>query len=404
MKRLQAFKFQLRPNGEQVRQMRSFAGSCRFVYNRARALQKERFDRGEKKLGYAELCKQLTLWKQGADTAWLSEAPSQPLQQTLKDLDRAYTNFFAKRTAFPRFKKKGQRDSFRYPDPKQIKLDQANSRIFLPKLGWLRYHNSREILGTVKNVTVSSSNGKWYISIQTEREIKAPAHPSTSMVGVDVGVAKLATLSDGAVYSPVSSYQKNQKRLARLQRQMSRKIKFSKNWKKTKTRVQQLHSKIANTRRDYLHKTTTEISKNHAIIVLEDLQVKNMSASAKGSIKAPGRNVRAKSGLNKSIMDQGWFEFRRQLEYKQAWRGGEVLSVNPAYTSQTCSICGHVAKENRQTQVLFSCVECGHTENADLNAARNILAAGHAVLACGESVQSGRSMNQEPTEASRAIA
>ena len=168
MQRLQAFKYQVMPSGEQQRAMRRFAGSCRFVYNRALALQKERYERGEKKLGYAGLCKALTGWRSSAATVWLADAPVHPLQQALKDLERAYTNFFSKRAAYPRFRKKGQRDSFRYPDPKQIKLDQGNDRLFLPKLGWMHYRNSRDVLGEVRNVTVSLSGGKWFVSIQQQ--------------------------------------------------------------------------------------------------------------------------------------------------------------------------------------------------------------------------------------------
>ncbi|MDL4915527.1 MAG: transposase [Enterobacterales bacterium endosymbiont of Blomia tropicalis] len=404
MQRLQAFKYELRTDDQQERQMRRFAGSCRFVFNRALALQKERHERGEKKLGYAGMCRLLTGWRNSAETEWLGDAPVHPLQQTLKDLERAYTNFFARRADFPRFKKKGQGDSFRYPDPKQIKLDQENSRIFLPKLGWLRYRNSRQVSGIVKNVTVIQSCGKWYISIQTEFEVPDPVHPSTSMAGLDAGVAKLATLSDGTVFEPVNSFQKNKKKLAALQRQLSRKVKFSNNWQKQKRKIQRLHSCIANIRRDYLHKVTTTISKNHAMIVIEDLQVKNMSKSSAGAVSQPGRNVRAKSGLNRSILDQGWYEMRRQLEYKQLWRGGQVLAIPPAYTSQRCACCGHTAKENRLSQSKFRCLACGYTANADVNGARNILAAGHAVLACGGMVQSGRPLKQEPTEMIQATA
>ncbi|MDX5297922.1 MAG: transposase, partial [Gammaproteobacteria bacterium] len=193
MQRLQAFKYALMPDGQQERQMRRFAGSCRFVYNKALALQKERYERGESKLGYTGLCQQLTSWKQDVAWAWLAETPSQALQQSLKDLERAYANFFAKRADLPHFKKKGQHDSFRYPQG--VKLDQTNSRIFLPKLGWLRYRNSREALGTVKNVTVSQSGGKWYVSIQTERKVEKPVPQSTSAVGIDMGIARFATLS-----------------------------------------------------------------------------------------------------------------------------------------------------------------------------------------------------------------
>jgi len=399
MKRLQAYKYELKPNGQQLRHMRRFAGSCRFVFNKALALQKTNHEAGNKFIGYVAMAKLLTAWRNSADTAWLSQAPVHPLQHALKDLERAYKNFFSKRADFPRFKKKGMGDSFRYPDAKQFKIDAGNSRVFLPKLGWIRYRNSRELLGTAKNITVSSNGGKWFVSIQTEREIAEPVHSSTSIIGIDVGIARFATLSDGSFIEPLNTFRKHEQRLARYQRAMSRKTKFSNNWKKAKAKVQKLHTRIANVRRDFLHKTTTTISQNHAIVCIEDLQVRNMSKSAAGSSDAPGRNVKAKSGLNKSILDQGWFEFRRQLEYKQAWRGGAVLAVSPKNTSRTCPCCGHVSAENRQAQAKFACVDCGYENNADLVGAINVLAAGHAVLAHGEPVQSGRSAKWEPAEA-----
>ena len=163
---------------------------------------------------------------------------------------------------------------------------------------------------------------------------------------------------------------------------MSRKTKFSNNWKKAKARVQRIHATIGNARRDYLHKATSAISKNHAMVCIEDLQVKNMSRSAAGTADAPGRNVRAKSGLNKAILDQGWFEFRRQLGYKLAWGGGWLIAVPPQNTSRTCPCCGHVSAKNRQTQVRFECVGCGFEENADVVGAINVLRAGHARFAC----------------------
>jgi putative transposase len=191
--------------------MRRFAGSCRFVFNKALALQKQRYEAGDKRLGYAGLCKLLTQWRNSAGTAWLADAPVHPLQQTLKDLERAYGNFFAGRAGFPQFKRKGAgRQSFRYPDPEQTKLDQTNCRIFLPKLGWVRYRNSRHVMGEVRQVMLSSSGQKWFVSIQTEREVQAQHHPSGSMVGVDLGVAALATLSNGQVCAPISSYRKRQ--------------------------------------------------------------------------------------------------------------------------------------------------------------------------------------------------
>jgi putative transposase len=184
------------------------------VFNKALALQKESHEAGNKFIGYVAMAKHLTSWRNSADTAWLKDAPVHPLQQTLKDLERAYANFFAKRAAFPRFKKKGQSDSLRYPDPKQIKLDQGNSRIFLPKLGWLRYRNSREALGEVRQVTVSASGGKWFVSIQTEREVGQPI-PNGSAVGIDMGIARFATLSDGTFHAPLNSFKRHEERLRR---------------------------------------------------------------------------------------------------------------------------------------------------------------------------------------------
>jgi putative transposase len=400
MQRLQAFKYELTPNGEQQRDMRRFAGACRFVFNKALALQKAHYAEGKKKLSYADLCKQLTEWRKTEETKWLSETHSQPLQQTLKDLERAYKNFFAKRADFPRFKKKGQSDSFRYPQG--CKLDQANSRIFLPKLGWMRYRNSREVLGAVKNVTVSFSQGKWFASIQTEREVETPVHPSTAIVGIDMGIARFATLSDGSYFAPLNSFKRQEKALVKAQRAMSRKQKFSNNWKKAKANVQKIHARIGNARRDYLHKATTTIRKNHAMVCIEDLQVRNMSKSASGTTETPGKNVKAKSGLNKAILDQGWYEFRRQLDYKLAWNGGQLIAVPPRNTSRTCPCCGHIAKENRLSQARFECVECGFEENADLVGAINVLRAGHARLACADTSPAVGASGQEPIEATQA--
>ena len=356
-------------------------------------------ERGEKKLGYAGLCKELTAWRNDPATRWLADSPVHPLQQALKDLERAYRNFFEKRADFPKFKKRGFADSFRYPDPKQFRLDASNERIFLPKLGWMRLRLSREVLGTPCNVTVSLSAGKWLVSIQSKRKVPEPLRGATGAIGIDVGIARFATLSDGTFLAPLNSFRKHQARLRRYQRAMSRKVGFSKNWRKAKTRVQRIHARIGNVRRDYLHKATTAISKNHAMVCIEDLQVRNMSRSAVGTLDAPGRKVRAKSGLNQSILDQGWFEFRRQLEYKLAWNGGMVIVVPPHNTSRTCPACGYVSADNRRTQEKFACVDCGFEANADVVGAINVLARGHRVAACGETSPARGASAQEPTEA-----
>ena len=360
---------------------------------------------GAKFIGYVAMANRLPEWKK--EFEWLKESPSHTLQQSLKDAERAFKNFFEKRAGFPRFKKRGVGDSFRFPDSRQFEVDQGNSRIKVPKLGWLRYRNSRDILGTAKNITISQSGGKWFASIQTEREVEQPIPTATSAVGIDMGIVRFATLSDGSFIEPLGSFKKHEGRLRRSSAQMSRKKKFSKNWHKAKRQVQKIHTRIANARKDFLHKATTEISKNFRLVAIEDLQVRNMSKSAQGTTEAPGKNVAAKSGLNKAILDQGWFEFRRQLEYKLNWNGGILVPVPAHYTSQTCPACGHVAKENRQTQAKFVCVDCGFEANADVVGAMNVLARGHRVAACGED-GSGlarkrktkpASVKQEPTEA-----
>jgi putative transposase len=159
------------PNGEQQRPMRRFAGPCRFVFSKALALQKAHYEAGGKFISYMAMAKHLTERRNSTETPWLKGAPVHPLQHVLKDLDRAYQNFFARRASFPRFRRKGHSESFRYPDAKQFQIDEANSRIFLPKLCWLRYRNSRDIQGEAKNITVSLFCGKWYASIQTAREL-----------------------------------------------------------------------------------------------------------------------------------------------------------------------------------------------------------------------------------------
>lgn len=348
--------------------MGRFAGSCRFVFNKALALQTANHAAGNKFIGYVEMANLLPVWK--VEFAWLREAPSQALQHSLKNLDRAFTNFFEKRTEFPRFKKRGHGDNFRFPQG--FKLDQAKCRVLLPKLGWVRYRNSREVLGRARNVSVSNRNGKWFVSIQTVREIEQRIAQGDA-VGIDMGVVRFATLSDGTVCPPWNTFRRYAADLRKAQQAMSRKKKFSNNWKKAKAKVQRIHVRIANARRDYLHKTSTTISKSHAMVVVEDLQVKNMSRSASGTVEQPGRNVRAKAGLNRSILDQGWAEFLRQLEYKMLWAGGLFLAVPPQNTSRTCPRCGCVAGENRRTQADFACVECGYSEDADLVGAINVL-------------------------------
>jgi putative transposase len=397
IQRLQAFRFELMPTGEQARRMRQFAGACRFVYNKALALQQENHKAGGKFVGYVGMAKWLTGWRHDNETPWLSDGPVHTQQQALKNLEKAYKAFFEGRMSFPRFKRKGEHDGFLFPDRKQIKLDRENGRISLPKLGYVRYRNSRDVPGEVRSATVSLRAGKWYVSILTAREVEQPV-PHGPAIGIDVGVTRFATMSDGTYIAPLASFRKHEQRLAKYQRRMARKVKGSANWKKAKAHVQRIHARIADARADFLHKASDRISKNHAMIAVEDLKVRNMTKSASATAEKPGRRVRQKSGLNKAILDQGWGEFRRQLEYKAAWRGGWFVAVDPRNTSRTCPCCGHISADNRRTQALFACIKCGHEANADHVGALNVLAAGRAAIACGGKVQSGHPAKQEPTE------
>lgn len=392
-----AFKYRLLTDVEIEAKLRRMSGCRRFVWNSGLAAIKAALDSGEKRPKYSQLCAALTDIKQN-NTFLATDAPSQALQQTLKDLDRAVKDAFDPKQPlkeFPIFKKKGKStESFRVPQG--FEIEQGNSRIKLPKLGWLRYRNSRKIEGTPKNVTVSLHCGHWYVSIQTEQGVTEPIHQSEKQIGADRGINSFLALSDGTLIQPLNAFASTKRKLGRLQRQLSRKIKFSENWKKCKARITRLHSKIANMRKDYLHKLSTTIAKNHGLVVLEDLQVKNMSASAAGTADTPGRKVKQKSGLNRSILDQGWSGFARQIEYKLRWIGGRFIKIPPAYTSQKCSCCGHTEAGNRNKQI-FRCLSCGFQAHADINAAKNILAAGLAVIACGEYLDVTGSTKQEPT-------
>ena len=206
----------------------------------------------------------------------------------------------------------------------------------LPKIGWVRYRNSREVLGEIRSVTVGLSAGKRYVSISTRREVEQPWHGSRSSVGLDWG--------------------------------------------------------------DFVHQSSNDISKNHAVVFVEDLQVKNMTGSAKGRKARPGNRVRQKSGLNRSILDASPFELRRQLEYKTQWNGGLVVAVSPQNSSRKCPECRHIAAENRKTQTQFVCVECGFSADADWVAAINIQEAGLASLAWSFSSHAAIASCQEPTE------
>ena len=367
-----AFKFRLKVGTETNQKLANYAGGCRFVWNKALALNLDRLSKKHPILRYDALDFWSKLWKQSDEYGFLKDLPSQVLQQKLMDLDKAFKDAFDKNQPLKRipvFKRKGQSsDSIRYPQG--FKIEQEANRIFLPKIGWVRYRNSRKIVGTPKNVTVSRKGKHWYASVQVEYETNILEHKSTSAIGIDMGVKRFATLSDGTFIEPLNSFKKSAEKLAILQRKLKHKKKFSKNWQKQKAKITKHHEQIASARRDYLHKKSTAICENQAVICIDDLKIKNMSKSAKL------KNVKQKSGLNKSILDQGWGMFFDMLTYKQDWNGGMVIKVPPHHTSQKCPSCHHIAKENRLTQAEFVCVECGYSNNADVVGAINVLTRG----------------------------
>ena len=425
MKINKAYKFRLEPNVEQQVILNNLVGSARFVWNQMLAMSFEMFANNEF-INATNLVNKIMDLKNNPDFEFLkSHSNAVSLQQKVRDLASAWSRFFDPkvharlkenkkkirkpkffkladgteiqlRPLMPRFKRKSDGcDSIRLVQfDKYCRVD--GNRVKLPNgIGLVKFRKSQDIIGTIKNVTISKKSGHWYVSFGCEREIENPIHPSKTAIGIDLGITKLISTSDGQYIKPKNSFKANQVKLAKLQRQLSRKVLFSQNWQKQNRKIQKLHHHIANIRHDYLHKITTNISKNHAMIVVEDLKVVNMSKSASGSAVQHGRNVKAKSGLNKSILDQGWGMMVDMLEYKQHWQGGLLIKINPRYTSQTCSQCQHIAKENRRSQARFECVKCTYVANADFNAARNILAAGHAVLSAEGGYGKGRPMKQK---------
>ena len=393
----------MKPNQEQLPKLQSFAGHCRFVWNKVLSLNLNRLEQKKPLIWYHEADFWTKIWKQSDAYQFLKEVPAQCISQKLKDLNKAFKDGFDKNQPLkriPKFKRKGVGDSLRFPEPKHIQV--KHKKIKLPKLGWIKFYQSRAIDGKIKNATVTQSAGHWYVSIQVELDIGTPVHTMNSAIGVDMGINKYAALSTGEYEDPINPFKKHQYKLAQAQRRLSKKKKFSENWKKQKKRIQKIHSKIAHVRKDFQHKLSTKLSNSHAMIVVEALKIGNMSRSASGTLDDPGKNVKAKSGLNKSILDQAWGEFKRQIGYKLVWQGGIYLEVPAPYTSQTCSMCGEKDKASRQSQEHYVCTSCGYEANADINAAKNILAAGHAVLACGEDALAA-SMKQEPLRTSNLV-
>jgi len=363
--------YRLEPTPEQSSTFDQWAGACRAVYNLA---LEQRLTWGrEHRLSYNQQQGEITGLR--AEIDWVKAVPVHALQMAVRALDNAYQRFFSGLGEYPTPRKKFVNDSFTLPDPSYLdfrRLNKNRGAVKVPKVGWVKLIGYRPLGGELRSITISRKAGHWCVSIAWRKEVADPIPANLPSVGIDRGIAVFAALSNGAKIEPLNAFKTIRSKLEKAQQRLSRKQKFSANWKKQKAKITRLHRKAANARKDFLHKRSTEIAKSHGVVKIEKLQVKNMSASAQGSVESPGRNVKAKSGLNRSILDQGWSMFATMLRYKLGQRGGQLVEVDPRYTSQACAECGTIDRANRKDQATFECVACGHTDNADVNAARNI--------------------------------
>lgn len=408
MSHLQAYKFRIYPTDGQIMCLRRITGCCRLVYNLALEQRQLAWVRGVS-LGYVTQANELPMLKH--EFPFLKEVPSHSLQYALRNLDTAFQRFFEGHAAYPTFKKRGAGTSFTLPDPAQIRVDWHRHELILPKFGKTKRDNGplkllahRAVKGKIRSVTVSEHGGIWFASILTQRNVKHPHArrivDDRQIIGLDRGVA-LAVVGDTGFCANVEGQNSGgKKRVRRLQQSLARKKKGSNNRFKARAKLALCKAKEARRRSDQVHKITSTLIKNHDVFVLEDLKVRNMSRSAKGSINDPGTNVKAKSCLNRAILDKGWGELRRQLHYKALWAGKQVLEVSPVNTSRTCPDCGHVSAENRPSQAVFACKACGFHGHADRIAAFNIKQRGLAKLGLPPTLLP-KDVRYQPVESSR---
>lgn len=385
MESLYAVRLQLAPTPAQEEQFYQLAGCKRVVFNCARE-QRRWFARPGKGISFSQQCTELAEFKE--QFPWLADAPHHVLQQALADLEAAYKNFWAGRAGPPQAKKKGRGDSFRFPDPTQIELvgnlqvpDKRRTHsikrawLKLPKVGRVACALHRAIPKGAKlcSVTISLSGGRWSASVLLSVQVPTPEdRRDAPVVGIDMGVKQPVALSTGGIFQLPRASDGDAEHLAKLHQAIARKKKGSRNRKKAKTRLAAFQACQARVRKDAMEKVTTAIAKNHAVVAMEDLRIKNMTASARGTVEEPGKNVTQKAGLNRSFLDVAPGRFRERLGHKLAASGGMLLLVPAHYTSQRCSRCGHISAENRKTRDWFACVKCKHEQDADINAAENI--------------------------------
>lgn len=370
------YRYKLQATDEQQQLFRHFAGVCRLIYNLALEQRRDWYKHYEartgSKLNYIAQARELTELRKSFD--WIADVSQTCQQQTLRDLDRAFANFFKGITKYPTLRKKGLNDTFRFQG-REVAIQKLNGKwsvVKLPKIGWVKFRDTRSMRGKINNATISLAADGWYISFACTIDHETPTndHPS---VGIDRGVASTLTLSTGEMLSLPDSLLLFEKKRRTAQKRLSRKKRGSKRYAKQRKRIAVLQARTARIRKDWHHKNTLVLSQRFSTVVLENLNTKGMTASAKGTSENHGKKVKAKSGLNRVILNQGWHIFETLLAYKLEERGGNLVKVNPAYTSQTCSACGAIDKESRKNQASFLCQSCGHRTHADINAAINIL-------------------------------
>ena len=362
------YRFKLEPTSQQYRDLCRLAGARRFIWNWGLARRRDHYAEHKTSLKYAAQNLELTVLKHAEETKWLRQVDSQALQESLRDLEKSFTNFFEKRAGFPKPKKKRKnRDSFRIPQ--RVKID--GERIYCPKVGWIRLRFSQPVTVPTKSATFKrDACGDWFVTLVAEREVESQISLPLNAVGIDLGLKTFATFSGNEPDIPIPKFfRKAERVLRKAQRILSRREKGSIRRQKAKLRVSRVYRKVARQRSDFLHKTTTSLVANHDLICIEDLSVKGL----------------AKTKLGKSILDAAFGEFRRQVEYKAAWRGKLVSVIGRFYpSSKLHRICGALKSNLTLSDREWICEGCCVLVNRDKNAAENILAEGLRLVAAGQ--------------------
>jgi len=374
------FCFRLDPSAAQARQMMSSAGVCRLIYNLAleqrRAFHRQFRQSTGRSISYVTQARELTELRAQYD--WIRAVSQTAQQQALRDLDAAYRRFFDGVAACPHPRRKGVDDTFRVQgrEVSVRRLNRSWGAVKLPKIGEVRFRWTRDLPGTLKNVTVSRTALGWHISFSTEFEVQAPRNTKPA-IGLDRGIVHALALSDGSfVDAPREQLNVLDRRARRHAQEVARSKRGSKRSLKARRRLAAVKARAARVRRHFNHVASARLARSYGLVVIEALRTKAITASAKGTLESPGSRVRQKAGLNRSILEIGWGQFETFLTYKLMAAGGELRKVNPHHTSTTCSCCRLNEKAHRKSQAVYECSGCGSVMNADTNAARNILLAG----------------------------